>query len=216
MKRFFALLLAVITLATLCLTACEDAIEVSSSPESSLGESSAEGEPSEDSSGKEESSEPEAPPIEPTYCTVISTGAEYTVNKEAESSYADSYGKELTDGQFAPSADVGYGDEKFSGYATGGGVLNISIDLGEVYETVYRFEVSYLNVNEAGIAAPSGMHVYISEDGENWYSAGIVNPANDETVASIPATLECDVTGRYVQIRMTTPGWCFVNEFEAK
>ena len=218
MKRFFALLLAVITLATLCLTACEDAIEVSSSPESSLGESSAEGEPSEDSSGKEESSEPEAPPIEPTYCTVISTGAEYTVNKEAESSYADSYGKELTDGQFAPSADVGYGDEKFSGYATGGGVLNISIDLGEVYETVYRFEVSYLNVNEAGIAAPSGMHVYISEDGENWKRLSkMTKPSGAELGTTQVAVYQHDayVPVRYVQFRVS-PGsaWIFLDEVQ--
>ncbi|MBR5263884.1 MAG: hypothetical protein IKV50_04220, partial [Clostridia bacterium] len=75
MKRFFALLLAVLTLASLCLTACEDAIEASSTAgESSAADSSAE--ESSDASSGTESSEPE--PITPTNCTVISTGAPYT------------------------------------------------------------------------------------------------------------------------------------------
>ncbi len=218
MKRLFALLLAVITLASLCLTACEDAVDVSSAGESSLGESSAEESVLESSSGKEESSEPEAPPIEPAYCTVISTGAEYTVSKEADSAYADSYGKELTDGQFGPATEAGYGDEKFSGYATGGGVLNISLDLGEVYETVYRFEVSYLNVNEAGIAAPSTLHVYISEDGEKWERLSkMTKPSGAELGTTQVAVFESKsyVPVRYVQFRVS-PGsaWVFLDEVQ--
>ena len=217
MKRLFALLLAVITLASLCLTACEDAIDVSSAGESSLGESSIE-ESALESSGKEESSEPEVPPIEPAYCTVISTGAAYTVSKEADSAYADSYGKELTDGQFGPATEAGYGDEKFSGYATGGGVLAISLDLGEVYETIYRFEVSYLNVNEAGIAAPSTLHVYISEDGENWERLSkMTKPSGAELGTTQVAVYESKayVPVRYVQFRVS-PGsaWVFLDEVQ--
>ena len=199
MKRLFALLLAVITLASFCLTACEDAVDVSSAGESSLGESSIE-ESALESSGKEESSEPEVPPIEPAYCTVISTGAAYTVSKEADSAYADSYGKELTDGQFGPATEAGYGDEKFSGYATGGGVLAISLDLGEVYETIYRFEVSYLNVNEAGIAAPSTLHVYISEDGEN-YTVVYEGAAGGFASEPVIVNVELDnVSAHYIKV----------------
>ncbi len=216
MKRFFSLLLAVITLASLCLTACEDATDVSSVLESlteSLGEGSSEGE----SSG-EESSEPDVPAIEPTYCTVVSTGAEYTVSTAAASEYADSYGKELTDGQFALSADTGYGDEKFSGYATGGGVLSINIDLGKVYETVYRFEISYLNATGAGVGAPSTLHVYISEDGKEWKRlAKMKKPTGAELNTTQVAVYESEayIPVRYVQFRVS-PGsaWIFLDEVQ--
>lgn len=218
MKRFFALLLAVITLASLCLTACEDAVDVSSGAESSLGESSAEESSGESSTGGDESSEPEPPAIEPEYCTVISTGASYTAGTAADSAYADSYGKELTDGQFAPSTEVGYGDEKFSGYATGGGVLNIVVDLGEVYDTLYRFEVSYLNVNEAGIAAPGSIQVQVSMDGENWEKVGRANKPKDAALGTTQvAVCESDayITARYVQFRVS-PGsaWIFLDEIQ--
>ena len=217
MKRFFALLLAVLTLASLCLTACEDAIEASSlAGESSVEDSSAE--ESSDASSGTESSEPEPEPITPTNCTVISTGASYTTSTAADSAYADSYGKELTDAQFAPTTEVGYGDEKFSGYATGGGVLTIEVDLGEVYDTIYRFEVSYLNVHEAGIAAPGTLMVYTSVDGKEWTKVGRLNkPKTADLGTTQVAVRDNDqyVTARYVQFRVS-PGsaWLFLDEVQ--
>ena len=68
----------------------------------------------------------------------------------------------------------------------------------------------------SGIAAPTNVEFLVSEDGEEWYSVGSVVPTTDETVANAPATIECDVTGRYVKIVVQTPGWAFLSEFTAK
>ena len=141
MKKTLACLLALLMLASFVLASCGDENATSSDGTTSVeqisGDSSDEASSETSSKGEEEIEK-----ITPEYCTVISTGASYTASKEADGAYSDSYGKELTDGQFAGKTEVGYGDEKFSGYATGGTALVIILDLGEVKEKIYRFEVN--------------------------------------------------------------------------
>lgn len=210
----------------------------SSAVESSEAESS-EAESSEEASSEEESSEPEYvknPDAVATEGNNVAAGKTYTRSQlfrqggadsnwgwdeSANIAYDDEGNVTLTDGVIAP-ADGPYGDAAWMGfhascpdYSTNGYGWVI-VDLGESYELselTLHVGTTFLG---GGIGCPTAVEFLVSEDGENYYSAGTVNPTNDETVASVPATLECDVTGRYVQIRMTTPGWCFVNEFEAK
>lgn len=177
MKKTLALFLALLMLASFVLGACDNG-ETSSDAASSAEQSDA---ASSDgtASGGTSSDEEIAEKITPEYCTVISTGASYTASKEADGSYADSYGKELTDGQFAGKTEVGYGDEKFSGYATGGTALVIIIDLGEIKEKIYRFEVDYLNTNQAGISAPGSMSIHVSDNGDDWTRVGTLRKPTD-------------------------------------
>ena len=82
MKRFLALLLAMITLLSLCLSACDDEVSVSEAESSRVASSSEPSDASEGSSSDTSSDtssgdgeeEEKLPPIEPQFCTVISTG----------------------------------------------------------------------------------------------------------------------------------------------
>ncbi len=216
MKKTLALFLALLMLASFVLGACDDNAETSSDAESSAEQSDTS---SSEESSKDTSSEDEiVETITPTYCTVISTGASYTAEKAADGAYADSYGKELTDGQFAAKTEVGYGDEKLSGYATGGGVLNIIVDLGEIKEKIYHFEVNYLHTNQAGIAAPGGMSVQISDDGENWTRVGSLRKPTDAAMDTTQTAVYehgSYLSGRYVKFSIS-PGaaWIFLDELQ--
>ncbi len=213
--------------------------EAASVVESSEAESS-EAESSEEESSEEESSEPEYvknPDALSTEGNNVAAGKTYTRSQlfrqgsadanygwdeNANIAYDDEGNVTLTDGVIS-AADAAYSDASWMGfhascpdYTTNGGYAYVIVDLGESYELselTLHVGTTFLG---SGIGCPTSIEFLVSEDGETYYSAGVVNPANDETVASIPVTLECDVTGRYVQVRMTTPGWCFVNEFEAK
>ena len=218
MKRFLALLLAMITLLSLCLTACDDGAGDASSGANSQADASSEGTSSEDTSSDTSTGEEESAPIEPQFATVISTGASYTVSHAADAAYADSYTKELTDGQFAPVEGVGYSESKLSGYATAGSNLEVILDLGQVFDKIHRFEVSYLNANAAGIAAPGTMIAYVSTDGENWDRVGSIRRPADAVIDTMQvAVCQSDKywSARYVRFRIA-PGsaWIFLDEVQ--
>lgn len=208
----------------------------SSEAESSV-EASSEEESSETESSEEESSEPEFvknPDAVSTEGENVAAGKTYTRSQlyrqlnvdpwdwadDAPIAYPDD-NNELTDGVI-PADDAAYSDASWMGfhpkcpdYITNGYGW-IIVDLEQVYElselTLY-LGTSFLG---GGIAAASNVEFLVSEDNENWVSVGSVTPTDDSAVAVVAATLECDVTGRYVQIRMNCGGWNFVGEFEAK
>lgn len=217
MKQLIALLLALMTLLSLALSACDTPGDTSSSAESSA-ELSAESSENTSSDDTSSATSEIVEAIVPEFCTVISTGASYTTDTEAGSSYTDSYGKELTDGQFAPKAGASYSDEKFSGYSTGGKALAVTLDLGELTEKIYRFEVNYLNTNSAGIAAPGGITVQISADGEEWTRVGsLKKPEGAELETTQAAFYEHSayLSARYVRFNIA-PGsaWIFLDEVQ--
>ena len=170
--RKTALLLALLLLVSSVLAACggngpavseaESAADGSSeSPESEpVSEISAE-------QSEEKSAEESLPDEEYTYATVISRGKSYVKSVSAGASYPDTYGCELTDGLFAVAESADYSDEKFVGVADS---FTVDVDLGELHEKIYGFEVSYLATSEAGIAPPASIRIYVSEDGT--YASG--------------------------------------------
>ena len=211
-----------------------------SSVEESKEESSVVEASSEEESSEEESKEPEYtknPDALATDGNNVAAGKTYTRSllfrqggadanwgwdENANIAYDDEGNVTLTDGVIT-AADAAYSDATWMGfsalapdYSTNGGYSWLIVDLGESYElselTLYVGTTFLAN----GISCPTAIEYLVSEDNENWYSAGTVNPVDDANVATVPATLECDVTGRYVQIRIMTPGWAFINEFEAK
>ena len=153
-KSLFCLLLALL----LGLMACTPAADESSATESPDGS-----EPAVESSAPEESGSEE--PFEPAYSTVVSRGKPYT-GPTAVDSYPDTYGSELTDGLYA-EGDLGYSDPRWSDYGKPD-PLTFTIDLGEIVDRIYMFEISYYHEIGPGIGTPQAMRVEWSVDGETW------------------------------------------------
>ena len=144
----------------------------------------------------------------------------YGWDPEVNIAYPDD-ANDLTDGVIAAD-DAAYNDAAWMGFhlncpdyaENNGGWFIVDLEQSYVLSELTLYTGSkFLG---SGIAAPTNVEFLVSEDGEEWYSVGSVVPTTDETVANAPATIECDVTGRYVKIVMQTPGWAFVSEFTAK
>ena len=164
-------------------------------------------------SGKKiEIDEPDEPGI---VAADVALGAKYETNVAAASNYEDTNHAELTDGLYAPKGVVGYTAARLSGYQPSS-VLTVTIDLGQVYTTVHRFEASYLSTSQAGIKPPSEVTVQISNDKTNWTSIGTCKlPAyrEDEMLVASLDTKE-NVSCRYVRFNAKKAlSWLFFDEF---
>ena len=194
MKRrsFLCLLLAVL----LGLTACTPAAEESGAPSSADSDAL-----SGEASAPEESG-PTTEPFEPVYRTVVSRGKPYT-GPTAVDSYPDTYGSELTDGLYA-EGDLGYSDPRWSDYGKPD-PLTFTIDLGEIVDRIYMFEISYYHEIGPGIATPQGMRVEWSADGEAWDGSLHIPRALDEETGAyrVYGELEHCVSARYVRFVMS-------------
>ena len=194
MKRrsFLCLLLAVL----LGLMACTPAAEESGAPSSADSDAL-----SGEASAPEESG-PTTEPFEPVYRTVVSRGKPYT-GPTAVDSYPDTYGSELTDGLYA-EGDLGYSNPRWSDYGKPD-PLTFTIDLGEIVDRIYMFEISYYHEIGPGIATPQGMRVEWSADGEAWDGSLHIPRALDEETGAyrVYGELEYCVSARYVRFVMS-------------
>lgn len=190
-KSLFCLLLALL----LGLMACTPAADESSATESPDGS-----EPAVESSAPEESGSEE--PFEPAYSTVVSRGKPYT-GPTAVDSYPDTYGSELTDGLYA-EGDLGYSDPRWSDYGKPD-PLTFTIDLGEIVDRIYMFEISYYHEIGPGIGTPQAMRVEWSVDGETWDDYLRISRALDEETGAyrVYGELEQCVSARYVRFIMS-------------
>ena len=224
MKKL-ALFLAIVMLASSLLVACGGSGNDTSDAESAAvsadagstedASSAAASEPSseEQTSSAEESSEP-AEVFE--FASVVSVGKTYTSTVKAGDSYEDSYNSELTDGLFAPEAEVSYTEAKLSGYSAGAASgVDFVIDLEEVVSRVYGFEVSYLDTHEAGIAPPAKVDVYGSVDGEEWTSLGsaTIFTGDERTMQKAVLNITFAYDARYIKFSIKKgSAWIFVDE----
>ncbi len=220
MKKI-ALLLVFVILASF-IAGCSGDGDTSSTAESLAGTSSADA--SSDASSDDDSSDvntsddssddsSDAPePIEPQYATVISVGKPYN-NPSSTAEYPDSYNTELTDGIIVEEGETNYGEAKFAGYSDD--VVEITLDLGEVYEKIYQFKLGFLSTYDAGISPPGAVNVYISEDGENYTDLKYCQMPSfkNNTRQEAVLTLEQYVTARYVRYTVYSgAAWVFVDE----
>ncbi|PKM62455.1 MAG: hypothetical protein CVU97_05210 [Firmicutes bacterium HGW-Firmicutes-21] len=146
------------------------------------------------------------------YSTVVSIGKSYTPSVKADDKYEDTYGTELTDGIFAEGDSVSYSDARLSGYNAS---FNVIIDLENDSSRLYKFEISYLSVNTAGIAPMSSCSIYVSDDGKTWVRAGItIKPSYIEgTTQQAVLELETPIDARYVRFDITkASAWVFLDE----
>ena len=161
----------------------------------------------------------------------VALGKEYTSDgiyvSNGVASYPDENGKSLTDGIF-PSEGK-YNDPAFAGFnknsdfVKNNGYAAITVDLGSAY-ALESFAVSAASkMLSNGIAAPKGIEVYTSMDGNSWTKVGEADYVDDANVKYVKANvvLEKAVNARYVQYRvlpLTETGsaaWMFVCEVEA-
>ena len=87
----------------------------------------------------------------------------YTSSPAAAPEYEDTYGTELTDGIRSEIVDGNYSDVALSGYSSS---VQIVVDLGAVNDKIYGFKVGYLCYDQAAIAEPGSLSVFVSIDGK--------------------------------------------------
>ena len=201
---------------------------------------SSEAEPESSEPEAESSEEPAEPEYEknpdaiPTEGANVAAGKEYTISEQFRAN-PETYGYdescpvsypddnfELTDGVI-PTNDDRYSAACWMALNQGTpaqterGYGYVQFDLGQSYE-ISEVTIVSLRDGASGINAPHTVEVLVSEDGENWYSASVLTTAVDELEDNVTHTLvsEMDVTGRYVEIRVISYGWCFMGEIEIK
>lgn len=211
--RKLSLLLALITLLSVFLAACDNTpADVSGAVSDVNSETSSKNETSSEESKEEVSKDPVR---EDAQKTVISNGASYTKSEQAGEAYPDSYGTELTDGIRCVSNS--YGDEATSGYTINGNTLNVIVDLGYVEAKLHSFKVSYLATTQAGINAPSRLIVAVSKNGKNWTTVGTMQKPTFEEGTMQEATLDLEnyAAARYVKFMISgSSAWVFLDEVQ--
>jgi len=213
--------------------------EAASKEESKAESSVVEEESSEEESSVEESSEPEYvknPDALSTEGNNVAAGKTYEISEQFRMStetwgydetFPPSYpddNYELTDG-YVPTNEDAYSAACWMALhqntpaQTERGYGFIKIDLGEIYE-ISTITLTTLKDTETGITCPYKLEYMISEDGENWISAGTLDITSeldglaDKSVHVL--TGEVDVTARYIEIRVISYGWAFMGELEVK
>ena len=249
MKKI-ALILALVMVFALSLVACDETPAESSNPaESTPAESTpAESTPDEESvpaestpaeSEPEDESAPEYvknPDAVSTEGNNVAAGKTYEISEQFRMStetwgwdetfpvsYPDE-NYELTDG-YVPTNDDAYNAACWMAFhnntpaQTERGYAIIKMDLGEIYE-LSTIVLTSLKDTASGITCPYKIEYLVSEDGENWYSATVLDITADlDGLADNSAhtlTAEVDVTARYLEIRLTSYGWAFLGELEVK
>ena len=173
--------------------------------------------------------------------TNVALGKSYTISQQfrqsretwswaddADIAYPDD-GKKLTDGKFA-AEDTGYSDDAWAGFhggcpeykgdpdknITGLGYSYVRVDLGQVYAlSELRLYVGTIKLT-SGIAVPTSVEFYVSEDGKTYTGLGEITPVDTEDSVTAVVSQKTDASARYVEVRIKRDGnWMFVSEFEA-
>ena len=163
---------------------------------------------------------------DPTYANVA-LNKSYTkapLYPSYDPTYVDTDNKEMTDGK-QPATSGGYRDPAFMAFNTSGdyyranGYVHVTVDLGEVYELDTL--VAYLGSKKlgSGIGAPAFVRFLVSNDGDEWYKAGVayIEDSSDVNVVTSTLNLKDTLTARYVQYQIVAGSynWMFVSEVEA-
>lgn len=168
-------------------------------------------------------------------CGMLFVSADEPVNLAAGKSYTttaifttdgvqnwpDEGGVTLTDGVKAAS-DAGFSDPVWVGFnaqsadydkAEGGYGATTVIDLGAVCDLD---KIAFQAFGgDAGISTPYWINLYVSDDGENFTSAGYIENDPSKSPAGVSQfACDVDVSGRYVKVCFYLYGWGFIDEIE--
>ncbi|MBP5230686.1 MAG: discoidin domain-containing protein, partial [Clostridia bacterium] len=212
MRKLLPSLLAVL-LAVSLLTSCLTIPEIPSSEDPSDAVS---GEP--EPSGSEDVSSSESQEESQTevlieYETIVSVGKSYDMTKEPDDKYPDPGHAKLTDGLYADSAS--YTDEHYAGFQVSAASVRITLDMEEDGNQLYKFGISYLSTNDAGLGPIGACRVFYSLDGEKWTRTNFfIRPTYEEgTKQTAWLTLDTPVNARFVRFDIKgEKGWLFMDE----
>lgn len=138
--------------------------------------------------------------------------AAYTGNGGAE--YQNISGKELTDGIMG-SSELGTEWHGFHCTLTDGdGLMNITVDLGNVYDDLTYFIAQFNNCNKYSIGQPDAIKLYISENGTDFKLLNEPVLNTDGTYSEIKYSC-APVKARYVKLSFinTNGNFVFCSEF---
>ncbi|MBQ5837576.1 MAG: DUF4855 domain-containing protein [Clostridia bacterium] len=119
----------------------------------------------------------------------------------------------ITDGKKSPNTDIH--NNRFFKLHNSSSPLEIFFDLGAT-STVKSVNVHFTHKESWGIIVPASYDVYVSDDGKNWYTAGVCEIKPNSTDCLIDATLKLKkpVKARYVSVYLMTNGWVGISEIE--
>lgn len=164
---------------------------------------------------------------DPNY-TNVTLGKSYEVTglypDAASPSYPDEEGKSLTDGT-RPTDTAKYSDKTFVGFNKNAssyvsdGYASVKVDLGGLYYLdKFVASVGSRYHIDVGIDAPEFVAIYLSNDGKEWYNAGVAQSVDNASKSTVEVTLELEgaLTARYIDFRFIGNGnWIMVAEAEA-
>lgn len=119
----------------------------------------------------------------------------------------------LTDGKKAKSNDIHNG--QFYKFMSSSAAIEVYYDLGD-NAALSEFTTQFTHRTAWGVQAPYKVFVYLSDDSETWYTAGVANvkPKNDNCVVDVSLKLNRTVSARYVCFYILTCNWVGISEFE--
>ena len=186
----------------------------------------------EDAESSIASSEEESIPViiikdDPNYQNVALNKAYKTSGlhpDDANPSYPDEGNATFTDG-VRPADTASYSDKTFAGFNKTSksyvdlGYSAVTVDLGGLYY-VDRFVANFASSYHisVGIGAPEFVFVYLSNDGKEFSSVGVIEVADKDSASAMDATLALDSarTARFVEFRFVGgSNWIMVSEVEA-
>lgn len=141
----------------------------------------------------------------------ITSGTQLDYATESEHNTLASAGV-LTDGKYSPNTVYNNG---YWNRTRGGGSRSVYFDLG-YNASVTGFKIDYLQFSSYAIYAPSSTNLYLSEDGVNWYSAGVAACLPGDAAGSVPAELKLETPyeARFVCISFACTPHSYADEIE--
>ncbi len=140
----------------------------------------------------------------------VSFGKQYTLSIEPGSNYPDTFNCELTDS--LNSVSTSYTSTSFVGFNAS---VDITVDLENDGKFLNAFEISYLDINTAGVYRPKSVSVLGSNDNDSWDEIGVfaLPEYKNDKVTKVRLELEKEINFRYIKFSVEKSAyWVFIDE----
>ncbi len=135
----------------------------------------------------------------------------YESSSSADSSYPDTYLKELTNGKYASDS---FTDTEWQGHL---GSYTVTLDLGTKMR-ITGMNMNFLKYAGGGVEYPSNVSFEYSDDNSTFTAAGNANSQSDvNNTQKYTVTLSQPVNTRYIKVNIkaaTSKAWVFTDELQ--
>ena len=143
----------------------------------------------------------------------LALGKFYQVSHQPNSAYPDTDGKELTDGAYGGENLY---DGAWQGHQGTWPIRSVVVDLENTY-ALDEVRMSFLHSAGSGVQAPSGLKIFVSDNGETW---ALVDESHPQITKDGVHTLgwkadSAPVQARFLRVDAELNGWLFFDEIEA-